>query len=143
MRRKVIIIAILSIIYIIIFPVIREFFIEAPYTFTIEAMGQKNEDSGGTEVWIDGVYRDGERLGIEEIRLSDGWENVGRIYSSGEDNSSLKICIKSKEETVIVFVTHPYSGLVKITNPEGDTEIIDLYSSTDGIYSYVYKIKAK
>ena len=136
MRKKVIIVAILSIIYIIGFPVFKEYVLDAPYSFVIETTGEKNESSGGTEIWIDGIKKDGENVNLNTLKLGENWENRGRIFNSGEKSSSWKLCVRSKKATVITFVTHPYSGIVKITDSKGNTKAIDLYSPREEIYSY-------
>lgn len=141
MRKKVIIFAVLSIIYIIGFPIFKEYVLDAPYMLVIETTGEKNETSSGLEIWIDGILKDGTSLDINTLRLGKGWENRGRLFNTGEKSSSWKLCVRSREKTVITFVTHPYSGIVKITDPEGNTEVIDLYSSVEGTYSYTVDIK--
>lgn len=141
MRKKVIIIAILSIIYIIGYPIFKEHVLDAPYMLVIDVTGEKNEASGGTEVWIDSILRDGKGIDINTLSLGEGWENRGRLFHTGEESVSWKFCVRSKEETVIIFVTHPYSGIVKITDSEGNTEEIDLYSPVES--TYIYKVAIK
>lgn len=141
MRKRIVVIAILSIIYIIGFPIFKEYVLDAPYIVIIEVTGEKNDQSGGTEVWIDGIYRDGEILDIGTLQLDKGWENRGRLFNTGEESSKWKLYIRSKEKTSITFVTHPYSGIVKVIDSKGKVEVIDLYSSVQGIYSYTVNME--
>lgn len=141
MRKKIIIFGILSIIYIVGFPFIKEHVLDAPYLLTIEVVGEKDENSGGTEIWLDSISKDGESMNLNTLPLGDNWENRGRIYNPGNERSCWKICIRSKKETVITFLTHPYSGIVKITDPEGNVEVINLYSSEEGKCEYTYMVK--
>lgn len=136
MRKKVIIIAILSIIYIIGFPIFKEKVIDAPYTVLIETTGEKNEASGGTEIWIDGIQKDGEEVALSSVFMGNGWENRGRLFHVGAEQTKSKLIVRSKEKTVIKFVTHPYSGKVKVTDLQGNTETIDLYSAEEGTLEY-------
>ena len=140
MRKKIIIFGILSIIYIVGFPFIKEYMLDAPYLFTV-VVGEKDEKSSGTEIWLDNISKDGESLDLNTLPLGDNWENRGRIYNPGSEKSRWKICIRSRKETVITFLTHPYSGVVKITDPKGNIEIINLYSPEEGKYEYVYTVK--
>ena len=143
MRKKITIFGILSIIYIIVFPFVKEYVMDAPYKLVIEIEGEKNENSKGTEIWINSISRDGEFLDLNNVFLGEGWEIRERIFNTGEKCTSWKIYIRSKQETVITFVKHPYSGIVKITDPEGKTEIIDLYSPEEVIYEYSYTVTTK
>lgn len=136
MRKKVIIIAILSIIYIIGFPIFKDHVVDAPYTVWIETTGEKNESSGGTEIWIDSIQRDDKTLALNTIFLGNGWENPGRLFHAGAEQTKSRLVVRSKEATVITFVTHPYSGKVKVTDSQGNVETIDLYSAEEGTLEY-------
>lgn len=141
MRKKIKFFILLSLIYIIGFPFLKEYVLDAPYMFVIEITGEKNEASGGTEIWIDSVLRDGVELEMNGLHLGEGWENRGRLFHRGDKSTDWKLCIRSREQTVITFVTHPYSGIVKIKGPKGNTATVDLYSPEEGRYRYTIDIR--
>ena len=80
MRKKAIILAIVSIIYIIGFPLLKNKVLDARYTIVLEVTGEANGQSKGTEIWIDSIYRDGAAVDFTKLALDRGWENRGRLF---------------------------------------------------------------
>ncbi len=136
MRKKAFILAIISIIYIIGFPVLKNKVLDAKYTIILEVTGEANELSRGTEIWIDSIYRDGEAVDLTKLPLNAGWENRGRLFNPGTEAAEWSIVIRSKEDTRIDFVTHPYSGMVRVIDYKGNAVELDLYSEEEGTKSF-------
>ena len=45
--------------------------------------------------------------------------------------------IRSKKDTRIDFVTHPYSGVVRVIDYRGNVTELDLYSEEEGTKSFI------
>lgn len=132
MEKKIKIFLLLSIVYIVIFPLFKNYVLDRDYYVRLIAEGTKNEKSLGTEVWIDGIYVDGEMYDFSQLELpQQGWELLGRVFNPGTEQDVLDVKIKYKETLEIVFVTHPYSGKVSVVN-KADKKEFDLYSSEEG-----------
>lgn len=101
---------------------------------TIEVLGNKNQQSMGCEVWFFGLYE--ERYGIYVINpiakkgtwklFNFGNEIFNRCLVSSQKGSVLSKIV-SKGETRLVFLSHNYSGIVRV-KLDGLTELVDLYS---------------
>ena len=137
MRKKAIILAIISIVYIIGFPLLKNKVLDARYTIVLEVTGEANALSKGTEIWIDSIYRDGAVVDITKLALDAGWENRVRLFNPGTEAGKWFIVIRSKKNTRIDFVTHPYSGIVRITDYEGNVSEFDLYSEEEDTKSLI------
>lgn len=140
MRKKIIIFGILSIIYIIGFPLFKQHVLDAKYNITVQITGNKNEASQGTEIWIDTIKKDGEAIDFSKLILSGNWENTGRLFNPGKEATEWSFVVRSKDMTEITFITHPYSGMVTITDGNGNVKEIDLYSPEQGEYKYLIDI---
>lgn len=133
MRKKIVNFAVISVLFILFFPMARKSIIE--YTtnyccFVLETTAEKNSESNGSEVWVDGIIVDGIEVDLSTIELEKGWESNGRIYSNGDSKYSLNINLEYKESVQIRFIKHPYSGVVNIIS--GDKkQTIDLFSETE------------
>lgn len=137
MRKKAIILAIVSIIYIIGFPLLKNKVLDARYTIVLEVTGEANGQSKGTEIWIDSIYRDGTAVDFTKLALDRGWENRGRLFNAGTEAEKWSIVIRSKKDTRIDFVTHPYSGVVRVIDFRGNVTELDLYSEEEGTKSFI------
>ncbi len=137
MRKKAIILAIVSIIYIIGFPLLKNKVLDARYTIVLEVTGEANGQSKGTEIWIDSIYRDGAAVDFTKLALDRGWENRGRLFNAGTEAEKWSIVIRSKKDTRIDFVTHPYSGVVRVIDYRGNVTELDLYSEEEGTKSFI------
>lgn len=132
MRNKIIFFYIFSIIYIIVFPTLKNRVLDKPYYVSFIVDGAKNESSKGTEVWIDCIYTDGEIYDLSKFVLSESdWTYTGRVFCPGNEPSVLETKIPYKKTLEIVFITHPYSGNVKVINNSNEN-VIDLYSPEEG-----------
>ncbi len=138
MKKKFIIFFIISFIYIIFFPILKEKVLDKDYYFTLETQCLKNDKSFGTEVWLDHIEVDGKEYDMSKIVRPEGWEYNGRLYSTGEVPASLTTVIKYKHSIKFVFIKHPYSGIVIFTG-FGQKCSIDLYSDEQETFSYSYE----
>ncbi len=137
MKKKLLIFLVISIAYILIFPYVKTNIIDKKYIFEIEATGEKNKKSNGTEVWIDSIEADGKEMNMSNLSLTTSWENRGRLYNPGTAGT-LKVIIRGKN-IQINFIQHPYSGIVKVKDPNGNVKKIDLYSDEQKSYSYHFE----
>lgn len=138
MKKKMYNFVIMSVLFILIFPVIRTKIEEELYNncnIIIETMGINNSKSNGKEVWIDGISVDGKDIDLSTLKLEKGWESVGRVYSIGDSKYCLKIEAQYKNKIEIRFIKHPYSGIVKVVF--GDKEkILDLFAEEEKVEIY-------
>ena len=116
MRKKILIILLVSVIYILFCPILKNEVLDARYVISIEVLAGVSGQSQGSEVWIDAIRKDGELINLAELPLDGNWENRGRLFHSGEESELWEIEVRSKNTTTITFITHPYSGRVRITD---------------------------
>lgn len=140
MKKKIVILGIVSVIYIIFFPFIYNNMIHKQYVIEISPACDKNEKSFGNEVWINRIIIDGRNSELSQYILDDGWENRGRLFSAGNTKNILILKIHAKEKITIEFISHPYSGIVKVRDYNGNENIIDLYSDIEGTTSIDFVI---
>ena len=139
MKNKIIVFFILSFIYILLFPTFKERVLEKDYFIEFRTNGEKCDASLGTEIWIDAIVVDGALYDLATIDLGESnWEHVGRIFNSGEEAAVLNIKVPYKKTLEIIFVTHPYSGIIEVTNQK-QTKEINLYSSDQGTVSCIFE----
>ena len=138
MKNRLLIFSVISLLIIFLYPSIRNNFLVKQCNLNIQTLNDKNTDAKGTEVWIDSISVDGEIIPNNSIKLTDGWEVPNRLFSAGNGSFELLINFEYKDSIVITFITHPYSGKIKIKNDEKE-EVIDLYSKSQDIL--VYEIK--
>ncbi len=136
LKRKIFYCILLSILFIIVFPIIKNKVLDKKYTVYIETTGDKNDLSKGTEIWIDSISKDGVLVANESIALQNGWEFNGRIFSPGNKKYKLKLNIRYRKNAKIKFIKHEYSGIVNIIDGNGNKLTVDLYSSKQEIYEY-------
>lgn len=136
MRKKILIILVVSVIYILFFPIFKNEVLDARYVISIEVLAGASGQSRGSEVWIDAIRKDGEIINLAEVPLDGNWENRGRLFHAGEENELWEIVVRSKNTTTITFITHPYSGRVRITDYKGRVQELDLYSEKEGTVEY-------
>ncbi len=130
MRKKIIVVAVLSAAYVIFFPLFREWVINQRYGFEFIVSGEKNEASLGTEIWVDSVLADGEVCDLSRFAQGDGWEQRGRVFHPGAKAGRHTVIFPYKESLEIVFIKHPYSGVIRVKH-KGVTRTIDLYSEEE------------
>ena len=136
MKKKIVVLALVSVLYILFFPVFFHNVLYKQYTINIHTAGEKCPESGGTEVWINRILADGQETDLSAYALADGWEYNGRIFSSGSSECTLTLKLHAVKKIEIEFVTHPYSGIVQIQSRGKKTDTVNLYSDTE---SYVIK----
>jgi hypothetical protein len=106
-------------------------------TVNVTALGEKNESSHSNEVWITEVSNDQTAIDLNSILLSKGWEKRNNaLISYKQQPATLTIKFKNPSKPVIRFMSHPWSGKVKIV--EGKRiNIVDLYNAAPSAsYSY-------
>lgn len=136
MKKKIITFLFISWAFILLFPIIKKELFEKNCSIQIIAEGTKNDSSKGTEVWLDSIEIDGNLYNLDNLSLTRGWENKGRIFSSG-DSDPLEFELDYTKSVKITFIKHPYSGNV-LLDVNGKQEELDLYSMNEE--TVVYKI---
>lgn len=136
MRKKAFILAIISIVYIVGYPLLKNKVLDAKYMIEISITGESCELSKGTEIWIDSIWMDGAEVDLSGLTLGEYWENRGRLFNPGTKPAEWTVLIRSKESTRIDFVTHPFSGKIRITDYQGNVTEMDLYSAEEGKKSF-------
>lgn len=99
----------------------------------IKALGKKQGNSKGREVWLIGHRHDfHDVLNISDLQFGSGWQFRGRDVVTLRASSSIaKWKGKIHTNGSLTFLTHQYSGKVEVTW-DGEPEIYDLYSSKRG-----------
>lgn len=103
----------------------------------IIALGDKQEASSGTEVWLVGLVNQDQLVDLQELPLTEGWEyREGNLLSYQDQPNELKIKVNTGEATTSLnFLKHAYSGKVKIVDGQEET-IVDLYDAQSDYYQY-------
>lgn len=135
MKRRIIIFLAISWAFVLLFPVIKKELFEKNCSIKIVAEGSKNKSSKGTEVWLDSIEVDGDLYNLDNLSLTEGWENKGRIFSSGY-SSPLEFEIDYTKSVKMKFIKHPYSGKV-LLDIDGKQEELDLYSENQETIVYI------
>lgn len=93
----------------------------------VESTKEKNENSLGYAVWIEGIVQDGKDFNLYEIPLSEGWRfEEGRIVSDAIEAEPLLLKLPEKNPYRIFFRKQEDAGCVRIRI--GDFErVVDLY----------------
>lgn len=135
MRKRIIILGIISVIYVCFFPIIRNNVIYNQIDLEIASGYGKNPISLGTEVWIDHIDVDGKTMDLSTIQLADGWNWNGRIYADGSQIVKQRLHFQYLHNISIYFVKHPYSGYARVTVSDKQ-EDIDLFAESETILEY-------
>jgi len=100
------------------------------HTLEIIATGKKNPLSQGKEVWVIGLFLpNGKQIPPSEFTLKGDWEiRDGIPLSYKNQPSQLYWQGRAAGDLRLVFVSHPWSGKVKVIW-DGQEEVVDLYSS--------------
>ncbi|MEC0213248.1 DUF6020 family protein [Paenibacillus ehimensis] len=119
--------AVLGILFLMMFP----FHLSEIQTISIEALGSKNANSKGSEVWVRQLQVDDRIVALEEMQLLGDWEIKNGVPVSYKNQPSQLIWKGIvRDEVKITLVKHPYSGQAKISLNDKINNI-DLYSETD------------
>ena len=102
---------------------------------TITALGEKNEDSAATQVWIDQIYIDGAPLTLDELLPTNGWF-IEENSMSGRNNllslyaqpAEITFPINPTSHLIVGFVHHNWSGFVRIDTGHYSVEL-DLFGA--------------
>ena len=89
----------------------------------ITATGDKNVNSNGNEVWVGAFIVDTVPYDLRQY-ISDQEDDNPTILL--DTNTTIRIDLYGYNDLTIIFVAHPWSGIVKLTTPAG-FEYYDLY----------------
>jgi hypothetical protein len=95
----------------------------------IVATGEKHPDARGSEVWLQRVQRsDGSAIEPRAFTFDGAWELRDGVPLSYQDQPArLRWRGRLRADPTLVFVSHPWSGVVEVTF-NGATQRIDLYA---------------
>lgn len=115
-------------------------------TVTIEATGERNENSKGSEIWMGSISIDGEKVNLDTIWHDSVWKYDPAINyliaTSSEQSSTIQFSCEQARKIEIEFQTSEYSGIVEITDDEKN-EKIDLYAKETGRKRYTIDIPTR
>lgn len=115
-------------------------------TVTIEATGEKNENSKGSEIWMGSISIDGEKVNLDTIWHDSVWKYDPAINyliaTPSEQSSTIQFSCEQARKIEIEFQTSEYSGIVEITDDEKN-EKIDLYAKETGRKRYTIDIPTR
>lgn len=104
----------------------------------VNAIGENNENSKGSEVWLTKVSVDGSEMDLTELQ-SQEWEvRDGALLSYKEQPSTVIIDFPAARDITISFLQHEWSGAVKIKDGDNN-ELFDLYSDEVNTMQYTVK----
>lgn len=108
------------------------------YSLEIVATGQKNQSANASEVWLFSFQRsDGSNIPLTEFQLDSGWviRDQALVFAQNQPASIRWYGFLTGKPT-LVFVSHPWSGMVDIKWPGGEQKL-DLFNSSSTRQSVV------
>lgn len=95
----------------------------------VDALGRTSSPTGGTEVWVQ-LIKDGKPVPSSEMKASGTWKQVDGflVSSSGSTPNSLSWSGASTSDLQLRFVSHPWSGLARVSW-DGKSQELNLYSA--------------
>lgn len=95
----------------------------------VDALGRSSSPTGGTEVWVQ-LIKDGKPVPSSEMKTSGTWKQVDGflVSSSGSTPNSLSWSGASTSDLQLRFVSHPWSGLARVSW-DGKSQELNLYSA--------------
>lgn len=105
------------------------------HDLAITATGEKNTAAIASEVWVSVIeLADGSRIPLAQLSLDEYWEvRDGVPLSYQHQPAVLTWHGQARGDLKIVFVSHPWSGIVTV-NWDGIDRQIDLYADANGEY---------
>ncbi|WP_313623695.1 hypothetical protein [Achromobacter sp.] len=96
----------------------------------IQATGDKNQFSKGTEVWLHGAFgvNDGKKIPWESGAIDSAWEKRDDFYVSYRAQPNA-ITLKYEKPVVLELLAHPFAGMVRL-KWEGNMRDVDLHSTS-------------
>lgn len=81
----------------------------------IEVLNQKNENSAGNAVWLEGIIVDNKDYNLYEIPITDGWERIdGRIAAMDFNAEKLTVDLPAHDIFSIMFRHQNDAGMIRI-----------------------------
>lgn len=95
----------------------------------ITPLPEKNSSSKSNEIWIGKISIDGKEMKLQSLEHNGNWylKNNMLLHNSNESEDSLKWAWNASGEVSIQFISHDWSGKVKVSINNTD-QIIDLYN---------------
>ncbi|WP_145139439.1 DUF6020 family protein [Paenibacillus sp. Y412MC10] len=92
----------------------------------ITVLGEQNKNAKSSEVWVKEINVDGQALNNKDLNLNQ-WSIKDGVPESSQKDSNLFWSGLVNKEIKVSFVSHPWSGKVKISSNNYE-KVIDLYS---------------
>ncbi|WP_336762287.1 hypothetical protein [Paenibacillus sp. USHLN196] len=100
---------------------------------------KSNPQSGGNEIWLNEIIIDGQRMMNKELDINEGWVlKDDALFFSGEQESIQEISIQFKDNIILIFGQHAWSGSVKVDSGE-QVHVLDLYTKNSNTLEYDIK----
>jgi len=108
---------------------------------TVIALGEKNEKSASSEVWLLHITNNDTAYDLNNIVIDSGWTRKdGAIYSYQHQPDSIHVKIENPHHASLKFLRHDWSGLAKIRIGNQE-DIVDLFKANPQS-DYIYKVDA-
>lgn len=105
----------------------------------ISALGTKNDQSGGSEVWITKILVDGRLQDLSRIETSSGWVYQSKAIVSSENQPAvLELKLPRSKDISVFFLRHEWSGEASIKD-RNELINLDLYSKDSKDLEYIVK----
>lgn len=106
-------------------------FLVPSYDLTLVATGNKQEKSLGNEIWITGIYVNGQPHDVNSWGMSEGWISTGTtIVNDTQSESIFTIPNLQGESVTVEFLKSAYSGEVEVYRNNRLIRTVDLYRGT-------------
>lgn len=110
------------------FPIPNTSLFSNAHSIEIINTGNKDPLAKGNEVWVNGLYLPGGKIvPYSDFIFGNGWEYKEGVPFSNQKNSVLSWKGKVSGNLILSFVSHPWSGIVRVTF-DGNSQDINLYS---------------
>ncbi|MGO4693577.1 hypothetical protein AB4Z50_04765 [Paenibacillus sp. 2TAB26] len=98
---------------------------------TVNAIGEMNPDSKGSEVWLTELEIDGQIFVLSTLDLQGNWIVKDKAIVSQGTGEPLILNISAKKSIHLKFGTHAWSGKVLVSHNNTEQKV-DLYSPESG-----------
>ena len=86
--------------------------------------------SPDTQVLIEAIAIDDERIKLQDLNLSEGWEYENNLLIGTKENAPIHIPISAEKNIAILFVKNSNCGTVKLTLDHKENYTYDAYSAS-------------
>ena len=100
-------------------------------TIQIRVLGEKNQDSAGYQVWLEGIRFGGSDYNLYELQLPAGWEfREDRPYTDQQAASELFAPLSAEADYTLMLRRGPDAGMAELAIGSSSA-VVDLYAQQE------------